>query len=52
MNVIVIVLLVALLLGNFLVVYNLTEKLERVEQTLVDIEIIYMKLQQLFRGSQ
>lgn len=50
--VIVIVLLVVLFVANFLVVYNLTEKLERVEATLVDIEIIYMKLQQCFRGDK
>ena len=49
MNVVVIVVLVVLLVTNFLVVYNLSEKLERIEQTIVDMDIIYMKLQQLFR---
>lgn len=50
MNVFVIIVLVVLLLGNFLTLYNLNEKLERVEQTLVDMDIIYLKLQQSLRG--
>lgn len=48
--VIVFVILVALLVTNFLTLHALSEKLERVEQTLVDIDIIYMKLQQFFRS--
>lgn len=44
------VILIALLVTNFLTLYALSEKLERVEQTLVDIDIIYMKLQQFFRS--
>jgi len=38
-----------LLIGNFLAMYQLNEKMERVEQTLVDMDIIYLKLQQFFR---
>lgn len=47
----VVFILVVLLIGNFLTLYNLNEKLDRVDQTLVDLDIIYLKLQQFFRGS-
>lgn len=43
------ILLTALFLTNCIQLYKLSEKLEHIEDTLLDMDIIYIKLQQLLR---
>lgn len=42
--------LAALFVINCIQLYKLSEKLEHIEDTLTDIDIIYTKLQQFFRN--
>lgn len=44
------ILLAALFVINCIQLYKLSEKLEHIEDTLLDIDIIYTKLQQFFRS--
>lgn len=44
------ILLASLFVINCVQLYKLSEKLEHIEDTLLDMDIIYMKLQQLLRG--
>lgn len=44
------ILLAALFVINCIQLYKLSEKLEHIEDTLLDMDIIYIKLQQFLRG--
>lgn len=49
MNTVLLVILIITFVVNLLLVYKLNDRLEAIEDTLVDCRIIYNKTQQVFR---